>query len=438
MLLEAAERGEDAVGLVPLSVRDGKDGSGGNTRQAARAAAGDGGARQRNKVPAAVDEDRDVRELESMLMGLEAEEEDYENIPFAELTADGEAELAEAAASADKEEEDVEACIVVAGEGAERSKTTPESPPAAASGIGEGNRGSGATMPGANDGVDSGSRNTSPAFTIGEDVDEGDAGRLQASTTETTSPPPIASASDLESTEALLGSIADTLTPAADAGDGDPESDAGRPLLATRSELALVNLMEEAEQKPGVLAGAGESRLPGGGTSESSLRSSSGGIGGAGDGGAAGRHPNRGGQSGFDDVLSVGSTAFGSSDAAGKGGVGSGSGTSVVGDGDGPVGETSRTGAVRPAAAAASYATGDDKTAAAGLSEYSAAAAGKTESAPPASPVFSLGHERWVTCGFTSAHTVGRRDEEDASVGRALRDASSVLALDSINYFLAR
>lgn len=456
MLLEAAERGEDAVGLVPLPATDDKDGGGRSTRHAAApAAAGDGGTRHSNKVPAGVDEDRDVRELESMLMGLEAEEEDYDNIPFAELTAEGEAELAEAAASADKEEEE-EACFVAAGEGAEKGETAPEPPPAASS-VGEGIRGSEATMLEANDGVDrgggGGSRNTSPAFTIGEDADEGDAAGLQASTTET-SPPPVASASDLESTQALLGSIADTLTPAAAAGDGDPGSDAGRPLLATRSELALVNLMQEAEQEPAVLAGAGESGPPGP-TSESSPRSSSGGIGGAGGGGGSGRHRSRGGQSGFDDVLSVGSTAFGSSDAAGKGGVGSGSGDNprhhdgtkaggVGGSGAGSTdgssaAEISRKGAVQPDAAAASYAAEDAKTAAAGLSESSMAAAGRSESAPPAaSPVFSLGHERWVTCGFTSAHTVGRREEEEASVGRALRDASSVLALDSMNYFLAR
>ncbi|CAM9814124.1 unnamed protein product [Ectocarpus sp. 6 AP-2014] len=462
MLLEAAERGEDAVGLVPLPARGDEDGGGRNTRHAAApAAAGDGGTRHSNKAPAAVDEDRDVRELESMLMGLEAEEEDYENIPFAELTADGEAELAEAAASADKEEEE-EACFIAADEGAEKGETVPEPLPAASS-VGEGNRGSEATMSGANDGVDrgggggsgGGSRNTSPAFTIGEDADEGDAGGLQSSTTETTSPPPAASASDLESTQALLGSIADTLAPAAAAGGGDSGSDTSRPLLATRSELALVHLMEEAEQEPGVLAGAGESGPPGP-TSETSPRSSGGGIGGAGGGGGSGRHRSRGGQSGFDDVLSVGSTAFGSSDAAGKGGVGSGSGDnprhhdgtkaaggfggSGAGSTDGSsAAEISRKGVVQPAAAAASYAAGDAKAAAAGLSESSMAAAGKSESAPPAaSPVFSLGHERWITCGFTSAHTVGRREEEGASVGRALRDASSVLALDSMNYFLAR
>ncbi|CAB1111428.1 unnamed protein product [Ectocarpus sp. CCAP 1310/34] len=448
MLVEAAERGEDAVGLVPLPARDDKDGGGRSTRHdAAPAAAGDGGTRHSNKVPAAVDEDRDVRELETMLMGLEADEEDYDSVPFAEFTADGEAELAEA-------------CCVAAGEGAEKGETAPEPPPDV---VGEGNRGSEATMSGANDGVDRGGggggggdgRNTSPAFTIGEDADEGDVGGLQASTVTTTSPQPTASASDLESTQALLGSIADTLTPAAANGDEDPRSDAGRPLLATRSELALVHLMEEAEQEPGVLAGAGESGPPGP-TSGSSPRSSGGGIDGAGDGGWSGRHRSRGGQSGFDDVLSVGSTAFGSSDAAWKGGVGSGSGgnpghhdATKAGGGVGGSGagstdgssatEISRKGAVQPAAAAASYAAGEAKTAAANLSESSMAAAGKSESAPPAaSPVFSLGHERWITCGFTSAHTVGRREEEEASVGRALRDASSVLALDSMNYFLAR
>ncbi|CAN0563937.1 unnamed protein product, partial [Ectocarpus sp. 12 AP-2014] len=279
MLLEAAERGEDAVGLVPLPTREDKDGGGRSARHdAAPAAAGDGGTRHSNKVPAAVDEDRDVRELESMLMGLEAEEEDYENIPFAEFTADGEAELAEAAASADKEEEE-KACFVADDEGAEKGETAPEQPPAASS-LGEGNRGSEATMSGANDGGDRGgvggdSRNTSPAFTIGEDADDGDAGGLQPSTAKTASPQPTASASDLESTQALLGSIADTLTPAAAAGDGDRGSDAGRPLLATRSELALVHLMEEAEQEPGVLAGARESGPPGP-TSESSPRSSGG------------------------------------------------------------------------------------------------------------------------------------------------------------------
>ncbi|CAN0049048.1 unnamed protein product, partial [Hapterophycus canaliculatus] len=45
---------------------------------------------------------------------------------------------------------------------------------------------------------------------------------------------------------------------------------------------------------------------------------------------------------------------------------------------------------------------------------------------------------RWLTCGFTSAHTVGRGGQEADSVGRALRDSASVLALDSMNYFLAR
>ncbi|CAM9447701.1 unnamed protein product, partial [Scytosiphon promiscuus] len=51
---------------------------------------------------------------------------------------------------------------------------------------------------------------------------------------------------------------------------------------------------------------------------------------------------------------------------------------------------------------------------------------------------FSLGHRRWLTCGFTSAHTVGREGQEAESVGRALRDSASVLALDNMNYFLAR
>ena len=66
----------------------------------------------------------------------------------------------------------------------------------------------------------------------------------------------------------------------------------------------------------------------------------------------------------------------------------------------------------------------------------SASAAARARAAV-ASPVFSLGHERWVTCGFASGLTVSRAGHTDA-VGRALRDASSVLALDGVNYFLAR
>lgn len=94
-----------------------------------------------------------------------------------------------------------------------------------------------------------------------------------------------------------------------------------------------------------------------------------------------------------------------------------------VPDAKGHPGTSERSGDGAAAAAATAAASG-----------VSLVAKKKRVSLPPA---FSLGHERWVTCGFTAGFTASKGGHE-ACVARALRGTSTVLALDSVNYFLKR
>lgn len=486
MLQEAAEGGEEALGLATFSTgrstrrHDPNAGSGvgiGRAVEAAAAAkksspiidekkkgvglarvAGGGG------LPATTadddhndeDQDRDVRELESMLMGLDAEEEEEEdlvNVPVVRLDAAEGADLAAAAAAASvtADKERVSSSSDEAGQ-AGGVAVAPPPPEAAAmptqtvsSGSSSSPAGGAAAAAAAtaastlvsevNPAPRRADSHSPLAFTIEEedgDRDDDDKVRASSFVADPSSTPlgspsaaaaAAAAAADLESTRELLGSIAAaTLTPSAPGGgDGQTGSNSGNPLgPVTKSELALVHLMEEDHGEPGgpsssAAAAATAGLLQAPGTNSESLPPRPLGRAHGTDGGVKEGLISQPGRSGFDDALSAAeSKAFGSSDTAGVTGGGSSSG----GGGDDVPGDSS-------------IANKDELGAL-----HSAGAAGRI--CRRADPVFSLGHDRWVTCGFTSAHTVGRGKPGEASVGRALRDASSVLALDSVNYFLAR
>ena len=151
------------------------------------------------------------------------------------------------------------------------------------------------------------------------------------------------------------------------------------PLLMTPSEMALVELMEEAGEESGELLGAG-SRAPAPAEDDDKSRKS----------GGFSREGSRGA---FDDALVEASAAAQS--------------------------RPSNHAIAVPAVAAGAT---------------SARAASREAKKPP----FSLGHERWITCGFAVDDYGLSSGDRDAHVGRALRGASTVLALDGINYFLAR
>lgn len=436
MMQEAAERGEEAFGFAHVSTpaiaqhdRSPRRGVGTDELEDApllgkNAAAPASGVFEGKKTPSP-DEDRDVRELESMLMGLEAEEELDNNVPVVQLAADGEEVGLAAAAAADNSVVALPRIRDREGEGGALLASE-----------------AGQNLPRVG-------RHSPVAFTIEEDGNDGNSSisndPAEAPTTLGVSPSlspaasaaaAAASAADLESTRELLGSITATLNPSAtDGGNGEVVSESGALLRVTRSELALVNLMEEAGEEPGGLSEAVPLRPPGDNNPESTP--------------VAGEVSLS--RSGFDDALSAGSAALaaGDGDAGMNGGGTSGSGSGGVG-GSGP----------RPGGAAASHervgsSGGGNGSVLEGLGKVpgrtnsaprgTAAAAEQGRalnslSGPRAGPVFSLGHDRWVTCGFTSVHTVGRggQDAASASVGRALRDASSVLALDNVNYFMAR
>lgn len=426
MLQEAAEGGAEALGFTPSTAwphhGDGQLSRPGNNISAAPPGGGE-------VVTDEVDEDRDVRELESMLLDLEAEEEGFDNAPIADLTPEECAELAAAAATdaldggpANRlgESSPVDGAAAAAaqssGQGTESEARTSETAAAAAAAAG------------------SGSQHAPLAFTIEEDdgQDEGARAASDSGTSPSSRPAPPSAGDDFESTRALIGSIADSLAPLAAPGGGDADADGGEGgglLAATPSELALVSLMEEAEEEPGGLLPA-----PDNGNSGTHR-----GI--AGEGNAAAHGSPGVAESGcgfaerrrlgsFDDALSAGSMAVGSlSEKAGattKGG--------SVNNGNSPL---------APDSGGASSLTFGGTTRVP-TTESSASGSSQADSAGPPTAVaeeaapFSLGHRRWVTCGFTSAHTVGRGGQEAESVGRALRDSSSVLALDNMNYFLAR
>lgn len=413
ILEEAAEGGEEALGFSHFSTlatahrQDHSSHRGtGTTEFKNLSLLGEDAAAPAMGVPGrktpALDEDRDVRELESMLMGLEAEEELDNNVPVVHLTADGkEADLAqevsaESSSAAFRTDRDRD------GDGGVLVSEADQNPSTVGS--------------------------YSPvAFTIDEDAsDAAQAPTLGGSSSLSPAASAAAAAAaaataDLESTRELLGSITATLTPSApDGGNGEIDSESGDPLRVTRSELALVNLMKEAEQEPG-----GLSELP--------LRPPSDNV----ESALSRLQP---GQSSFDDALLARRVPF----ASGEGDVGMNGGSSS----QRAFGATTSHERVDPSGSGSSFrlegpvnVPAREKSAPEGTTTTAAAEYGRvlrSSSAPRGEPVFSLGHDRWVKCGFTSAHAVGREGQDEASIGRALRDASSVLALDSVNYFLAR
>lgn len=434
MLQEAAEGSDEALGFVNFSApstaqwqdQTAPRGGAGAAELKSLSSRGEGaaaaaralGGASRDKTPGP-DEDRDVRELESMLMGLEAEEELGNNVPVMQLTADGEEEqgagLAAAAPAGDSlaairadrdGEGEGEGRVLASEAGEKRARVGSHSP---------------------------------VAFTIEEDNDDdAKASTLggSASVSPTASAAAAAAVAELESTRKLLGSITATLTPesAPSGGSGEVEAESGGPLPATRSELALVNLMEQAGEEPG-----GLSELP--------LRPPSDKVESTG-GDGLGKLPNlQPGQSSFDDALLAGSSPPVSGGDGGDVGMHSDTSGRVSG-GSG----SQRPHGATPGHERAGYSGAGSSLMLEGIGHVrarTASAPGATtaaedsresgsSSAPRREPVFSLGHDRWVKCGFTSAHTVGREGQHEESVGRALRDASSVLALDSVNYFLTR
>ena len=414
ILQEAADGGEEALGFASVSApstsqRHHGASLGGTATVKAKDVSsqlGDSAAATASRVSGgkapAPDEDRDVRELESMLMGLEIEEELDNNVPVVRLTADG------------KEA------------GVARAAPAGRSPSVFRTDRGHDGDGEGLASEACQNPSNVGSH--SPvAFTIEEDANDGGNDAAARASTLGASPslsPAASAATELESTRELLGSITATLTPsAADGGNGEVDSASGGPLQATRSELALVNLMEEVEQEPG-----GLSELPLKPPTPPSLQP---------------------GQSSFDDALLAASAPFASNEGdVGTDGGGASGGIRTSRERVGSSGGDSSLifGGLdnAPARKGSDSAPGSAITTAATAAAAAAAAAAedgrvlRSLSAPRGGAVFSLGHERWVKCGFTSAHTVGREGQDEASVGRALRDAANVLALDSVNYFLAR
>lgn len=254
---------------------------------------------------------------------------------------------------------------------------------------------------------------------------------------------------DLEDTEKLLGSIAESLTPGAPLEGSSTGNDSAAPssMAMTKSELALVNLMVEAGEESGdMLATPGQKES--GKTAPNS------------DGEAK---PTRGvarGNSGFDDALMKRSNPDGLStsvrlermDSSGNGTVintrelgelrdnSSSSQTETVAGARGGVGPTVPTTTVTDAGVREAVApmrsprsTLRNELVSANFAAPTAAKRHHEE----AEQVFSLGHQRWVSCGFKSGLVVDMSGPTSA-VSAALLSAGSVLALDSVNYFLWR
>lgn len=224
---------------------------------------------------------------------------------------------------------------------------------------------------------------------------------------------------DLDVTEILLGSIAESLTPGASLEGTSAGNDSTEPpasMAMTKSELALVNLMVEAGEESGdmlVTRGQQGPKKTMFGNEESEPT------------------PMRGisrGNSGFDDVLI--DLSLGSSHPE-----------AVHGSG-GRVGPTSAPptrvgdGHVRKAVAPlrSPRSTLRNELVSATMVPAPTAANRDHEEAKEA---FSLGHRRWVSCGFKSGLVVDMSGPASA-VSAALMAAGSVLALDSLNYFLWR
>ena len=316
------------------------------------------------------DEDRDVRELENMLLGLEG----ADAVGSAAGGTDGVPEL-----SAPEGAEDV---LVGPLEATEHSTREAVGVGGAVHSIDEPAAASSAAATAEKPGVES-IPSPSLAFTI---EDEGDTHQGIATLTTTTAAAAAASHSEDESIQDLLGSIADTLTPSSSGGGGDHESYQPQTKLRappmTPSEMALVELMEEAGEEAGELLGAGSRAVVGRASAGSGV---------------------------FDDAFDEGSTAVGSRETAPGGVVGGDHGAEH-----------------HPGASHHKYA--------AALPPPGAVA---RDVRPAKKHAFSLDHERWITCGFTVGFVLSEGGHEKC-VGSALRGASTVLALDSINYFLVR
>lgn len=275
------------------------------------------------------DEDSDVRELENMFMGIE-EATDSIGAPLVEASVEG-------------------LTVVLDGKNS-RSEV---------------NEWGGGVSPVLSPGL---------TFTIDEEFD--------SSTVNTVEPLCAPRACEDENTRELLGSIAATLTPLVTEGEEEwyPPHEKERqrsqsPLLMTPSEMALVELMEEAGEESGDLLGAGSrAPVPPPASDDKNHKI-----------GSVRRVESRGA---FDDALAEGFRVTESRPSK-----------EVVGT---------------PAIVCAS-ATREKKK-----------------------PVFSLDHERWITCGFAIDDFGLTSGDHEAQIGRALRGASTVLALDGINYFLAR
>lgn len=244
----------------------------------------------------------------------------------------------------------------------------------------------------------------------------------------------VASA-DYESTKKLLGSIAASLTP------DDPElEDVYRPLSMTKSELALVKLMDEGGEESGKILAA-------------TLASQGRRHGGSNGGRSGGEESSS--LSGFDESLRSHSTATGSVSSSGDlgGGVATPSGdredaTSLQLQGAGSSrdkptsaerGCDARTRSASPRQGVDQVA---DRTGTLGADAQAGNArpaslkpGGRSE--PSEDPKFTLGDLRWIRCGFAPGMVLNKGGHASA-VGRALRAAGSVLALDSVNYFLWR
>lgn len=355
ILEEDASRAEEAVGLKPSPspVPKTTDKTEQQEELAEAPASSVAGSSRESR-----DEDADVRELENMLMGLE-EATDSVGAPSVEASVEGSQEG------------------LTEGSSARRGKTVVLDGKNARGEVG------GLQVQELGGGV---SPVLSPGltFTIEEEFDS-----TTAKTATTVEPLRSPRACEDESTRELLGSIAATLTPLVTEGEeGDEEwyplqqkerqrspSRSRSPLLMTPSEMALVELMEEAGEESGELLGAG-SRAPVPPPVDDKNHKA----------GSVRRVESRGA---FDDALAEGSRAAGSRPS-----------NDVV---------------ATPAVASAS------------------AAQEKHKKSP-----FSLGHERWITCGFVVDDFGLSSGDHEAQIGRALRGTSTVLSLDGINYFLAR
>lgn len=303
-------------------------------------------------------------------------------------------------------------------------------------------------------------RSSQLEFTIDEDFDSSDAKREISPRTDEQAH--ASSALEFESTEELLGSIAATLTPETEAAGNSGQST----LAMTKSELALVNLMTEAGEESGeFLATPMASAASGALSTERDIRQGhpplptvSRGHNRRDEGSVAYDASREGGglssfKSGFDDTLEGHAMATGSVRSLGSrrsdaGGATSGHGSvaPVKTEGSGvptssKIVEAKSTGAsdidrllIHSKSSGSDSVDTEDAT---GKDERVMLKKATSSSSSERADKFSLGHSRWMTCSFASGLVLDKGGHA-SSVGRALRAAGSVLALDSINYFLWR